>query len=99
LRLGLSDDLLWHGVELVRKLAVPGWPGCSEALIGHALQQQGLGRRGLVELEFVALISAVELEAPACVLETLASARGRDDPVQRNELGYHDLSHVSPPSP
>src|SRR5207247_8551693 len=83
-RLGQSrgDDVLWHGVELVRELAVPGWPGCGKALIGHAPEQQGLGRPGFVELDFVALISAAELEAPACVLETLASARGLDDPVK-----------------
>jgi hypothetical protein len=39
--------------------------------------------------------SLVGLEHPASVLEALDSAWVLEDPVQRDELGYHDLSIVS----
>ena len=52
----------------------------------------------LVELELVALLAAIDLEAPASVLVVLASARRLDDAVQRDELGYDDPSHLAPPS-
>ena len=52
----------------------------------------------LVELELVALLAAIDLEAPASVLEVLASTRGLHDTVQRHELGYDDPSHLDPPS-
>src|SRR5207237_969618 len=58
-------------------------------------QQQGLGTEGLVELEFVALLSSIDLERPTCMLVALTSARGLHDAVERDELTDHDPSHVS----
>ena len=56
--------------------------------------QQRLGVQGLVELELLALWSAVELEEPACVLEVLESAWGLHDPVERDVLGCDDSSRL-----
>ena len=73
---GRGDDVLGHVVELVGELAVPRRPGLGKALVGHAPQQQGLGRERFVELELVALVAAADLEAPASVLEVLGCRPG-----------------------
>jgi hypothetical protein len=51
-------------------------------LIGHPPQQQSFGVAGLVELELVALLPAIDLEGPTCVLKVLAAARGLHDTVE-----------------
>src|SRR5207244_4207711 len=90
---GGGHDVLRHVVELVRELALAGWPGLREALVGLAAEQQCLGLERLVELELVAVLAAVELEAPASVPEVLCSAGVLDHAVQRDELGHDDPSH------
>src|ERR671911_349520 len=84
---GRGDDVLGHGVKLIRELALHRRPCRGEAIVGHTSQQQRLGVQGLVELEPVALLSAIDLEGPSGVLEVLASARRLDDAVQRDVLG------------
>src|SRR5258705_1364796 len=88
-----GDDILGHAVELVGELAFPRWPGLGKALVGHAPQQQGLGRERFVELELVALVSAADLEAPTSLTEVLGPARVLHDAVQRYEFRYDDPSH------
>jgi hypothetical protein len=93
---GRGDHVLGHGVELVGELALSGGPGLGKALVRDAAQQQRLGRERFVELELVALVSAVDLEGPTSVLEALGSARVFHDTVERHELRYDDPSHLVP---
>src|SRR5204862_6396576 len=93
-----GHDVLGHRVELVGELALPRGPGRREALVGHPTQKQGVRGEGLVELELVSILAAVDFEAPTAVLEVLAPARVLDHPVERHELRYDDLSHLRPPS-
>src|SRR5437016_651099 len=58
-------------------------------------EQQGVGVEGLVELELVALLPPIELEAPASVPEVLGPARVLHHAVERDELGHHDPRHAS----
>src|SRR5262249_58336155 len=58
-----------------------------------AAEEEGVARHRLVELELVALVSAVDLKAPSAVLVALGPARVLDDTVSRDELGDDDLSH------
>ena len=83
-------------VELVRELALSrdGQAAAKPSYV-TAAEQQRVGAHRLVDLELVALVAAVDLEAPAFVLEALASAGCLDDAVERDELGYHDSSHGS----
>jgi hypothetical protein len=66
-------------------------------VVGDPAQQQGLRAEGLLELVVLALLSAIDLDRPTCVLETSDSARVLDDSVERNKLGYHDLAHFGSP--
>ena len=90
---GRGDDVLRHGVELVRELALARRPGLGESLVRLAAEQQRGGVHRLVELELVAF-AAVDLERPAAVLEVLRAAGVFHDSVERNELGNDDLGHV-----
>jgi hypothetical protein len=71
--------------------------GRGELLVRDPAQQQGLRAEGLLELVVLALLSAIDLDRPTCVLETSDSARVLDDSVERNKLGYHDLAHFGSP--
>src|SRR4051794_8167347 len=68
------DDELRHGVELVGELAFAVRPGAGEALIGAPSEQQRVGAPGLLELELVSVVTAVELERPPRVLEVRFAA-------------------------
>ena len=71
-------------------------PGAGEALVGDAPDQEHVALHRLVELELVAVVSAIELEAPTGVLELFA-ARRLHHAVERHELGHHQLAHLALP--
>src|SRR5215216_510805 len=91
-----GHHVLGHRVELVGERALALRPRVREALVRNAPDQQRIGLACLVELELVAILSAVEVEAPSRVLELLPPRR-LHDAVQRDELGYDDPSHLDPP--
>jgi hypothetical protein len=68
-------------------------PGPGEAFVRDPPEQLCIGSHQLVELEPVAIVSAVELERPTRVLELLSSSRRLDHAVKGDELGYDQLSH------
>jgi hypothetical protein len=94
---GLRDDVLGHGVELVRELALVARPDGSEAVVGDPAEQKGVRVHRLVELELVAFRAAAESVGPADALEALGSARRLDDAVDGHVLSDDDSSHVSSP--
>jgi hypothetical protein len=57
-------------------------------------EQLGVGGIQLVELELVALLAAVVLEAPASALHLAASARVLDHPVQGDVFSHDNLAHA-----
>ena len=92
-----GDDVLRHRVELVGELALAPGPGVGEAFVGAAPDQEAVGRHRLLELELVAVVAAVELEAPAGVIEVLATRRLHHS-VHRDELRHDDSRcHLRPP--
>src|SRR6266436_1719114 len=93
---GRGDDVFGHAVELIREFSLPRRPGGGESLIGLAAEEERLRLEGFVDLELIALVPAIDLERPAGVLELLASSRGLDDSIERDELGCDDLSHGTP---
>src|SRR3954447_8320636 len=84
------DDELRHRVELVGELALALRPGAREALIGAPAEQQGVGLPRLVELELVAVVTTVELEGPAGVLEVRLASGRLHHAVERYELRHDD---------
>src|SRR6266540_669406 len=92
-------DVLGHAVHLLAELAGVGHgrPGGGEPLVGHASQEEGVGRQRLVELELGAIVPLLELEGPASVLEGLRSTRVLHHAVQAHELRHDDLAHAAPP--
>jgi hypothetical protein len=94
---GLRDDVLGHGVELVRKYTLVVRPDRSEAVVGDSAEQQGVRVHRLVELERVAFLAAAEGVSPADALEALGSARRLDDAVDGHVLSDDNSSHVSYP--
>jgi hypothetical protein len=69
-------------------------PGLGEPVVGHPSEQQRFGVECFVELEPVAFIATIDLEGPPGVLEVLAPTRRLHHAVERDELGYHDPSHL-----
>src|SRR5262245_2435203 len=94
----VRDDDLRVRVDLVGELPFARRPGLCEALVRHAAEQRHLGPHQLVELELVALVTAVVLEGPGPVLATLRAARILEHAVDRNELCDGQLAHFAPPS-
>src|SRR6266545_3918837 len=94
---GLRDDVLGHGVELVRELALVVRPDGSEAVVGDPAEQKGVRVHRLVELELVAFRAAAEGVGPADALEALGSARRLDDAVDGHVLSDDDSSHLHSP--
>src|SRR5918992_2710490 len=90
------DHVLRHRVEPVCELPRAAGPGLGEALVGHAAEQHGVRVHGLDGLELVALVAAVEREAPASVLEVLGAAGILDHAVEGDELGNDNSRHVRP---
>jgi hypothetical protein len=91
-----GDDELRHRVELVGELPLALRPGTGEALIGAPSDQQGVGLLRLLQLELVAIVTALELEAPARVLEIRLTARRLHHAVERYELRHNDpCRHLS----
>jgi hypothetical protein len=96
---GRRDDELGHLVHLLPELAraVHCRPGLGKALIRHTPEKLRVARHQLVELELVALVTAVELERPTAVAELLRPAGILHDTVQCHELCHNQLAHGSPP--
>src|SRR3954453_10858414 len=88
-----GDDVLRHRVELVGELAIAVRPGSREALVSTSTEQQGRRAHRLVDLELVALVTAVEVERPRPADEVVVAARRLHDSVERYELGDDDAAH------
>jgi hypothetical protein len=84
------DDELRHRVELVGELALSVRPRAREALVGPAADQQCVGLARLLQLELVAVVPAVELEAPAGILEVRLASGRLHHAVERYELRHND---------
>jgi hypothetical protein len=80
-------------LNLSAKLAFALGSRTGEALVRHAHDQQRLSLQRLLELELVAVVPAVELEAPPPWILELLTARRLRHAVQRHELGNDQLAH------
>jgi hypothetical protein len=93
---GPRDDVLGvavHPGAVLARLLLNLGPCGREAFVGHAPQQEGVGGGQLVELELVALCSAVDLEGPASSVGFPGASRVFDDALQRHELRHDHPSH------
>ena len=65
-----------------------------EALVGHAPQQLRVGVHQLLELELVARVAAVELNAQPRCSKPLRPSRRLEHAVERDELRHNELAHL-----